>query len=506
MILHRRSNAQNMLSAPPGERSRHRLTVSYGVFLTAVLLLGLLLYFLAFSHMSAAVGAAYLFFLAAIAAGGIGFPRLLSRFCAQPLIDMRTKLEQISEEKELLQAAADQQKPLIVSSYLKQLMSGSASSPDELAYIREYLELPELSSVYNVVYAVTYYNMEEDLSTEEALFPKEATASGPASDYRKFNTLTEDAMKQYFGEPFYCYSPEARTYAILLWGHSGEELLMQAQDTVIKLHDFLLRNYGIWLFAGIGQAAGSPANIWECYEQAMEAAGHSDKNYIFYPYEIMEKSSNAFYYPPELSTKLIHFITAGSKEQVTELFSLIYQENMVERSLPLNLLRYLLQDIRNTLLKARFALPENAGPDTLRLLDRKFEEHLSFKLCEDLALSLCGLFQKENKHQSLSAAIEKYIHTHYQDPSLGLNKISDEFQISESYFSHMFKEKTGVNFSVYLESLRMREAARLVRDGGTNLSELYVEVGYNNPATFRRAFKKVYGVTPSAMRENAAKH
>ena len=67
-----------MLSAPPGERSLHRLTVSYGIFLAAVLLLGLLLYFLAFSHMSAAVGAAYLFFLAAIAAGGIGFPRLLS--------------------------------------------------------------------------------------------------------------------------------------------------------------------------------------------------------------------------------------------------------------------------------------------------------------------------------------------------------------------------------------------------------------------------------------------
>ena len=179
---------------------------------------------------------------------------------------------------------------------------------------------------------------------------------------------------------------------------------------------------------------------------------------------------------------------------------------MEERSLPLNLLRYLMQDIRNTLLKARFALPAETDSEKLRQLDKKFEEHLSFKLCEDLALSLCELFQKENKNQSLSSAIEKYIHTHYQDPSLGLNKISDEFQISESYFSHMFKEKTGVNFSVYLEALRMREAARLVRNSSTNLSELYVEVGYNNPATFRRAFKKIYGVTPSAMRENAAKH
>jgi AraC-like DNA-binding protein len=85
---------------------------------------------------------------------------------------------------------------------------------------------------------------------------------------------------------------------------------------------------------------------------------------------------------------------------------------------------------------------------------------------------------------------------------MGLNKISDEFQISESYFSHMFKEKTGVNFSTYLENIRLHEAARLIKETEIGLNELYITVGYNNANTFRRAFKKVYGVTPSAMREN----
>ena len=84
---------------------------------------------------------------------------------------------------------------------------------------------------------------------------------------------------------------------------------------------------------------------------------------------------------------------------------------------------------------------------------------------------------------------------------MGLNKISDEFRISESYFSHMFKEKTGTNFSTYLENLRMTEAARLIRDTNVSLNELYIAVGYNNSTSFRRAFKKVFGVTPSAMRE-----
>ena len=101
-------------------------------------------------------------------------------------------------------------------------------------------------------------------------------------------------------------------------------------------------------------------------------------------------------------------------------------------------------------------------------------------------------------------AIEKYIEKNFMDPSMGLNKISDEFQISESYFSHMFKEKTGVNFSTYLENIRMSEAARMIKETDISLNELYISVGYNNANTFRRAFKKIYGVTPSSMRENKA--
>ena len=120
-------------------------------------------------------------------------------------------------------------------------------------------------------------------------------------------------------------------------------------------------------------------NVWEAYQQASEAVSYATKNYIFLPYEIIKKDSNIFYYPPELSAKLIHFITSGNEDQVLELFNLIHQENIEERSLPINLLRYLLSDIRNTMLKARFTVPSTVEPSKLELLDHTFEEHLSFK-------------------------------------------------------------------------------------------------------------------------------
>ncbi|MGN1146905.1 MAG: helix-turn-helix domain-containing protein [Lachnospiraceae bacterium] len=443
---------------------------------------------------------AYLVCLLLALVGGIYLIFFLSRRNMAPIVELGAELQVVTEEKSQLQEVVNKQKPIITNSYIQQLFGGSISSEDEMLYIKDYLGLHGETLAYNVIYVVAYNNSGN------------AGESSPGNiaylNAEDFEDVMGTTLRDYFGEPFYCYSPANRTYALLLTCASSDaaSLVMKAQETVVRLHEYLLDNHDIWMFAGIGQTTDSLMNVWECYQQAVEAVGYTTKNYIFFPYEITKKDSNAFYYPPELSTKLIHFITSGNKPQVLELFSLIHKENIEERSLPINLLQFLMQDIRNTLLKARFSLPSGTDKEIVSALDERFNEHLSFKLCEDLALSLCELFQNGAKDTNLAATIEKYISQNYKDPSLCLNKISDEFQISESYFSHMFKEKTGVNFSVYLENIRMNEAAKLIRETDTNLSELYIQVGYNNPATFRRAFKKTYGVTPSSMRESAGNH
>lgn len=420
---------------------------------------------------------------------------IFSRRNVAPIVGLGQELKVVTEQNSQLQEVVDKQRPLIRKSYVQQLLGGTISSEDEMRYIKDYLMLDPSVAAYNVVYVVAYNNSENagESGTGSYLNPEE------------FEQIMSDSLREHFGEPFYCYSPTDRAYAILLSCDETDagSLVMKVQDTIIHMHEELLENNGIWMFAGIGHTTDSLMHVWEAYQQAMEAVSYTTKNYIFFPYEIIKKDSNAFYYPPELSTKLIHFITTGNQPQVMELFGLIHQENIEERSLPVKLLQFLLQDIRNTLLKARFALPAGTSPETLASLDARFNEHLSFKLCEDIARTLCNLFHTDTEDPNLAATIEKYILHNYKDPSLCLNKISDEFQISESYFSHMFKEKTGVNFSVYLENIRMDEAAKLVRTTDSNLSELYIQVGYNNPATFRRAFKKIYGVTPSAMRESA---
>ena len=416
-----------------------------------------------------------------------------SRRNIQPIIELGQELDEAVAVQNKLQEVVDSQRPIICNSYVRQLLTGTVTSEEEVSYIKEYLNLVGENLYYNGLYICVYNNASE---AQEAL-PKNFHSP------EEFDRIVSDSLQNFFGLPLYCFNPADRTYAVLLACPEEYEknFVFQTHEIIVKLHNYLLDTYGIWLFAGIGKNTNDLMNVWESYQQAVESVSYTSKNYFFFPYEFIKKDSSVFYYPPELSTKLIHFITTGNVPQTLELFNLIHQENIEERSLPINILKFLLSDIRNTLLKAKFALPNGVSEDVLKSLDEQFNQHVTFKLCEDIALKLCNLFTTETEDSTLISTIEKYIEDNYTDPSMGLNKISDEFQISESYFSHMFKEKTGVNFSTYLENIRMSEAARLIKETNISLNELYINVGYNNANTFRRAFKKIYGVTPSSMRD-----
>lgn len=437
------------------------------------------------------------FFVLAIILG-LFVVSLLVKNSMRPIVELDSELQETISDRNQLQEVVNAAKPIIYDTYLRQLMYESVSTQDELEYIRAFLHLENPKLSYYVMYGIVY---DGDLVTGDSMeTPMNLSA---------MNEIVHGALAEYFSynQMLYLFSPKERTYALLLpFEGDSDEMLISMQEKVLKLHASLLEEYSIWFFTGVGLAC-SFSNIWESYQQAKDASGYTSKNYIFLPYEMLKKDSHAYYYPAEFSSRMISSITTGSSTQVIELFNLIHQENIEERTLPLQLLRYLLTDIRNTLLKARFSITVVPAGEQASLLAEVDEmlasESLSFRSCYDTALKLCDFFHPKQEKNTLIDDIVNYIRSNYRDPSLCLNKISDEFGISESYFSHMFKENKGINFSVYLEDLRLNEAARLIQEGNSNMTEVSIEVGYNNPTSFRRAFKKKFGVTPSAMTPDA---
>jgi len=422
---------------------------------------------------------------------GLFMVAYLVRRSMRPLHQLSSQLQKAEGDKAELQKEIDAQRPMLCTSYVRTLVSGHVSSNEEFAYMTRFLGI-EGDYLYFVLFCNAHHQ----------------DSSVVWNDAEKHQLLV-DCFHRYLdnGHPLYLYATLSLSYVVLVtYDQSTEDPLMDLQRRVVAMHDDLSNNHDLWFYAGVGNGYAQPQRIWESYEQARAAARYTGKSHVFLPYHYIRKDTDSWYYPVELSAKLQRFITTSNKQQVGETFALIYHENMDARTLSAPLLNFLLSDLKNTLLKVRFQVkpPETEeGRALLNQLDRSLAEPLRFPQLESNALLLCDFFTSSAEPSDPIPEVERYLQENFSDPSLCLSKLSEMFNISESYLSHMFKDRTGQNFSIYLENLRMNEAARRLRSRDCNLTNLYMDLGYTNPTSFRRAFKKHFGMTPSEMRQQA---
>lgn len=90
----------------------------------------------------------------------------------------------------------------------------------------------------------------------------------------------------------------------------------------------------------------------------------------------------------------------------------------------------------------------------------------------------------------------------YLTEEISLNVLAEEFHLSASYISQLFKNEIGVNFLAYLTNIRMEQAKKLLLSTPLSIAEVSERSGYGDYRVFTKAFKKSEGVTPSQYRRN----
>jgi two-component system response regulator YesN len=72
--------------------------------------------------------------------------------------------------------------------------------------------------------------------------------------------------------------------------------------------------------------------------------------------------------------------------------------------------------------------------------------------------------------------------------------------LSQSYFSTVFKKELGISFSDYVIQMRIDKAKEMFIANDCKISYVANALGFNDPSYFSRVFKKVTGQTPSEFR------
>ena len=86
---------------------------------------------------------------------------------------------------------------------------------------------------------------------------------------------------------------------------------------------------------------------------------------------------------------------------------------------------------------------------------------------------------------------------------LDLDQLAREIATSRRQLQRVFAEVGETSFREYLAKVRMRHAARLLREGAIPVREVAQSVGYRQPAQFAKAFRRHHGTAPSSLKGRA---
>ena len=98
------------------------------------------------------------------------------------------------------------------------------------------------------------------------------------------------------------------------------------------------------------------------------------------------------------------------------------------------------------------------------------------------------------------AEVVKYMNARYQE-KLPLPELSERFAMSPSYLSRTFKKVTGFTIVGYHNLTRIREAQTLLTQTKSSVTDISLQVGFEQFAHFNRTFKKITGMNPTRYRK-----
>lgn len=104
------------------------------------------------------------------------------------------------------------------------------------------------------------------------------------------------------------------------------------------------------------------------------------------------------------------------------------------------------------------------------------------------------------RHSHVINRAMEYVAQHFCDPNISLIAVAKHVGMSSAHFSMIFSQTVGKSFISHLTGLRIERAKVLLSTTDMLLSNIAMEIGYNEPNYFSHVFRKNVGMTPKEYR------
>jgi transcriptional regulator GlxA family with amidase domain len=115
-------------------------------------------------------------------------------------------------------------------------------------------------------------------------------------------------------------------------------------------------------------------------------------------------------------------------------------------------------------------------------------------------LPYAAMRRADRHDDAVVAAAQRWIAENYAAANAPAQMVAQS-RLNERTFTRRFKAATGYTPIEYVQTVRTEEAKQLLETCGEPVDMVALQVGYSDPAFFRRLFKRKTGVTPSRYRQ-----
>lgn len=109
------------------------------------------------------------------------------------------------------------------------------------------------------------------------------------------------------------------------------------------------------------------------------------------------------------------------------------------------------------------------------------------------------VLEKQNAEPLLVRKAREYILQHKMEP-LSLTAVARASGASVFHFCKVFKKTTGLRFTEDVARIRLEDAKAELLNPNRRISEIAYDVGFQSLTQFNRAFKRIFGQSPTEFR------
>lgn len=105
------------------------------------------------------------------------------------------------------------------------------------------------------------------------------------------------------------------------------------------------------------------------------------------------------------------------------------------------------------------------------------------------------------KSNTVTQRAKQFIAEHYME-NIGRTEIAQEVMLAPNYLSMLFHKETGQTIREYINLCRVEEAKKIMTVTNDSITEVAMQVGFDNISYFSTVFKKYTGASPAEYRHN----